>query len=79
MEQLLHFALEAGHKAEEIPFAMTLDNLVDLVDRYPEILGQFNVIMASQMTDLTGKIQGSAATLVTDGPSLKSSDSKTSV
>lgn len=78
VEQLLLFSLEAGHIADGIPFAMTRESLEDLIDRYPEIYGQFKNIMEAQMADLTGKIQGQDLEKVTHGPKSKNSASKTS-
>lgn len=74
LETLLLFSLQEGHKAEGIPFSMTAESLEDLIDRYPEVLGQFSKIMEAQMTDLTGKIQGQALEVVMDGQTSKSSD-----
>jgi len=68
LERLLFFSLQEGHRVNGLPFTMTLESLVDLIDLHPEILGQFNKIMAEQMGDLTGKITGGAAE--TDGLNL---------
>ncbi len=55
-ERILHLAMENGAKTDNLPFTMSLDDVVDLIDAYPEVLGQFNAIMEKQVGELTGKM-----------------------
>lgn len=76
LERLLFFSLKEGHRVSGLPFTMDLESIIDLIDLHPEILGQFNTIMAEQMGELTAKMTGGAA--VMDGLNLSDSGLETS-
>ena len=64
IEALLFYSLENGAKAEGTPFTLTKEGLEDLIDKYPELIGQFTTMMTSQVDDIAKKMSGSKSKAV---------------
>lgn len=58
VELLLHLALKEGHAKAEMPFDMKVEDIETLIDDYPELLGQFNKLLATRTNELASKMTG---------------------
>jgi hypothetical protein len=51
--QILHHGFRDGHRREKLPFALTLDDIGDLIDENPTLITRCMDIFAASMPALT--------------------------